>query len=305
LEGETIRVGVVGLGPMGRRHAHAYAALDGSDLIAVTDHHQETIDQITAETGAHAVSSLAELAEKVDAVSIATPSPVRAEVAVPLLEAGVACLIEKPMAPTLDEADALIAAADRGNAPLMVGHIERFNPAVELLQKWLDIAKAEIRSITAVREGPLPARETDLSVIYDLMLHDLDIARCLCPGDSIASLEAQYDPGEGRGDAAVAGLTLESGVTVSLVANRRVPNRRRELMVTTNIETLVVDLLNRTVRTDGERKKSMRVPDVQPLNQELLKFLDAVRGYSRPWPDGREARETLAWLAALEDAIPA
>ena len=302
---QDIRVGVVGLGAMGLRHAKAYAVLDGARLTALYDTEEAKADAAVEATMALKVGSIDGLDSRVDAVSIATPSHVRADVVVPLLEAGVACLIEKPMALTVAESDQIMQAAERGNSPVMIGHVERFNPAVESFLSWINISKATITGIQAVREGPAPNRAIDANVIYDLMLHDIDLIRVFCPDAGIESLQGEYEPGSGQDDAASAGLVLDNGVSVSLVASRRAVDKRRTITITTNLDTVEIDLLNRTVSIKGKRDKHLKVRPVQPLHSELLKFLDAVRGGSNPWPNGTEGQETLRWVSQISEAAGA
>ena len=302
---QDIRVGVIGLGSMGLKHAKAYAALDGVRITALYDPDEVRADEAVVSTMALKVADLSGIENRVDAVSLATPSHVRAEVAVPLLENGVACLIEKPMALSEREAADIMAAADRGNSPVMVGHVERFNPAVEAFLSWLNISKASITGISAVREGPAPNRAIDANVIYDLMLHDIDLIRCFCPDASVAEISAEYEAGTGQDDAASAGLVLDNDVSISLMASRRATQKRRLLKVTTNLDTVEIDLLNRTVCIVGKRAKNIKVRPTQSLHAELLKFLDAVRGGSNPWPNGSEGLETLRWVSAISEAAGA
>src|SRR3712207_4371768 len=177
-----LRTAVVGVGHLGRQHARIHAALAAegkSEFVSVCDIDEKTAREIAAERGARWTSDWRTLVGEVDAVSLATPTESHAEIACALLEAGVHVLVEKPISRTVEEAVRMIAAAERGGATLMVGHLERFNPALVAL-------KAHVRNpvyFEIHRVGQFTARSLDIDVVLDLMIHDLDIVLWLVGHD--------------------------------------------------------------------------------------------------------------------------
>ncbi len=166
-----LRVAVVGVGHLGSIHARIYAAHPGAELAYVVDTHRDRAEAIASEHGARALSDVRELPEDVDAASIVVPTVFHAEAAIPLLERGVPCLVEKPLAVDLATADRILEAAQRGGARLAVGHVERFQPGV----RKLDELGLEPRFLECHRLTRFPFREMDVGVVHDLMIHDLDL----------------------------------------------------------------------------------------------------------------------------------
>ncbi len=193
-----LRCAVVGVGRMGRHHARKYAQLDGVELVGVVDMDEERRAQVAADNNCPHFATEAELlAAGVDAVTIAVPTIYHLKCATPLLEAGVACLIEKPLATDVAEAEQLTALAERTGAVLMVGHIERFNPAVRALQKAHEGAVDENspaglvpRFIEVHRVSPMTFRSVDVSVVMDMMIHDLDVVLWLMGGIEPVDIQA-------------------------------------------------------------------------------------------------------------------
>ncbi|HEV3484431.1 MAG TPA: Gfo/Idh/MocA family oxidoreductase, partial [Vicinamibacterales bacterium] len=166
-----VRVAVVGVGYLGRHHARILSTLDGAQLVAVVDTIAERAQEIAAGAATRGMTDSRELLGQVDAVSIAVPTEAHLEVALPFLEGGVAVLVEKPMARSLAEADQMIAAARRSGAVLAVGHTERYNPAVAAILPLV----TSPRFIEVHRLGVFPDRSLDIDVVFDLMIHDLDV----------------------------------------------------------------------------------------------------------------------------------
>src|SRR5205823_5301239 len=179
----SLRVAVVGVGHVGRHHARILAALPGVELVAVVDKNRDLAAEIATANGTRAVVDYREIAGHVDAVTIAVPTELHCELAVPFLRAGIPVLVEKPIARSVEEADAMIAAASRAKVAFAVGHTERFNPAVAASRPFLP----DPRFIEAHRLGTFPERSLDIDVVFDLMIHDLDIVLSVVdsPIDSI------------------------------------------------------------------------------------------------------------------------
>ncbi len=213
---ERLPVAVVGVGHLGRHHARLLQQVPGAQLVAVADSRPEQARQVAGELGVPAVASADELPRSVRAVSVAVPTSLHHAVACPLLERGVHVLVEKPMAATLDQARAMAAlAADRG-VLLQVGHIERFNPALAVLSDL----KVQPRFIESQRLAPFTYRALDVSVVMDLMIHDIDIVMDLA-GAPLSDVAATGSPVLGRHvDIASARLTFANGCVANLTASR-------------------------------------------------------------------------------------
>jgi predicted dehydrogenase len=182
---KIIRTAVIGVGYLGRFHAQKYATLPGSQLVAVVDAQEEARQRVATETGCRAVADFRELFGEVDAVSIATPTPLHYSIASACLEHGIHVLVEKPITTMLDEARELIAIADRTGCVLQVGHLERFNAAILALEGTLHTPQF----IESVRIAPFKPRGTDVNVVLDLMIHDIDLLQSLV-GAPIVSIDA-------------------------------------------------------------------------------------------------------------------
>lgn len=292
----TLRVALFGLGRMGTHHLRALREREDLELVAVSDHARERADEVARDAGCDAIAASRELVGRVDAAVVAVPTTFHRDVAEPLLEAGVACLVEKPIAASEDESRALIAAAERGGAVLQIGHVERFNPAVVVAREVLGdaIAKGEVTRVATRRANPPSDRTFDVDAVLDLMIHDLDLIGALVPG-AIERVEAT--PADCTFDRTLARLTAASGTTVELLVDRAAETMVRDLSVETPTARVRVDYAARTVERsalDGSDARAVTVPEADPLRSQLDAFLRAVRGEREAEVDGR------AGLAALE-----
>jgi predicted dehydrogenase len=221
----TLRVAVVGVGHLGKHHARILSELSGVQLVAVVDSNRARAEQVAADCRTRPLFSAGELAGSVDAVTIAVPTEIHRDVALPFLAAGVPVLVEKPMARSLAEADELIAAAARANVALAVGQTERFNPAVAAARPLL----SDPRFIEVHRLGTFPERSLDIDVVFDLMIHDLDVVLSLVKSD-VESVEAVGVPVlTGRVDIANARLRFANGCIAHLTASRISRDRVRKI----------------------------------------------------------------------------
>ncbi len=214
--GGQVRVAVIGVGHLGRFHAKKYAELDGVQLVGVVDARGERAEEVAAECGTRPFVEAGELIGRVDAVSVAVPTSRHADVALPLLAAGIATLIEKPLAASVAEAEKLVDASHRSGAILQVGHIERFNPAWQALPQRAD----KPILIQAERTSPYPFRSTDVSVVFDLMVHDLDLLLGLLGEPPEVAAAYGWPFFGGRADVAAAQLRFPSGTLALLTAAR-------------------------------------------------------------------------------------
>jgi UDP-N-acetylglucosamine 3-dehydrogenase len=293
-----IGVAVVGSGNMGRHHVRNYAESADARLVAVVDADRARAQALAARYGAAALASIDDLPDDVAAVSVATPTATHLDVAGRLLDAGKHVLVEKPIAPTVAEAEQLTALAAERGVILAVGHVERFNPAVQELKRRVDAgAMGTLLSLVARRVGVMPPQVRDADVIVDLAVHDIDIFRYLLGADRPAEVYANAGSAvaEGRFDFADIFLRFD-GVACLLQVNWLTPVKIRSLAVTgtdgyAEVEYITQQLLFHRARplaaVDSFRELeaySEREPERptlerrEPLAAELEQFLRAVRG---------------------------
>ena len=317
------RVGVIGTGSMGSNHARVYSNLKDAELTAVVDSDLNRAKHTSSQVGGRPYSHWSEIVDQVDAVSVAVPSSQHAVVAVPLLEAGIHCLVEKPLAPSPADCEAIIRASDSSGALLMVGHIERFNPAVQALSNILTESSEHIYAIEASRKSALSARIIDVDVVTDLMIHDLDVVTHLL-GEKVAQIEARSPTGPSgeTGDFASAMLTFDSGKLACLTASRVTQNHVRQLQVTTEKRLFALDyssqelLICRQGRLTAVDEQSVRgdflldlrtervmIQHQEPLVRELDAFLNAIR-YDKPSPlSGLTALNTMDLVWRIQQVV--
>ena len=288
----TIRAAVFGTGHLGRHHARNLGALDGVELVGVVDP-DETRGRAAAEMGGTTWYASADaLPDDLDCVSIAAPTPLHFEIARGLLERKIACLVEKPLCATLEEANALAALADEAGVVCQVGHIERFNPVLDHLPPLTgDLAP---RFLDARRLAPHPGRSTDTTVVFDLMVHDLDLVLAWA-GAPLTSLEATGGVVVGPlVDWASARLTFENGVVAHVTASRVAPAPERRTVIGAAARTVDVDFGARTLAIVGpggkEDVETFQGSDEEPLRRELAHFVDCVRTGRRPHVSHAEGR---------------
>lgn len=303
------RVAVVGAGYFGRRHARILSSASGVRLEAIVDVDREVAARVASETGARAETEAAALHGRVDAVTVAVPTDRHHAVAVPLLERGISVLVEKPMARSLDEADEMIAAARAGGAVLAVGHTERYNPAVTAA---LPVVEAP-RFIEVHRVGAFSSRSLDVDVIFDLMIHDLDIVQTAVGGE-VTSIEAVGVPVlTDHVDIANVRLRFVSGCIANLTASRISRDRVRKLRFFQRDAYVSVDCVRREVetwrvrRTDGRTPVidggRLEVPPGEPLALELDDFITAVSEGAPPRVGAIEGRRALALAVRVAAAM--
>ncbi len=309
-----IKVAVIGAGMMGKNHLRTYKSLPGVELVGVYDIFEDAAKAAADMFGIKAFSSLEEVAQNVDAVSVVTTSVTHADVGEFFLKKGIHCLIEKPLATTEEECMRLINGAKENNVVLLVGHIERFNPAVEQLSKILaDTSK--IRSLTAQRMSAASGRITDVDVAMDLMIHDIEVVQSLVKSN-VVNVEAMSvktkDKPEGK-DYISALVQFENGVTANLTASRITQSRVRTLTVTTDENYIDMDFINQSINvcTQGRSpymstdlpdwmkyglkgcEEHLFIPTSQPLASEQTHFVNCILGKETPRITGENALEAL------------
>ena len=301
---------------MGRNHARVLAGIKGVDLVAVVDPDAQAADAVAKTYGCQALRSI-DLLEGVDAATVAVPPILHADIGCDLLESGVHCLVEKPLASNRADANRLIKTADAARVHLQVGHIERFNPAVRQLAEIVE--NEQVIVVNARRMSAVSGRVVGVDVVADLMVHDLDIVLYLM-GSEVSDVVARGLDGPHGADHVTAMLTFSDGRMASLTASRVTQNHIRHLEVTTRDRFFTVDYPNqelliyrqgRIAGLGGEAGDDGRyildvgtervfVRRLEPLVEELVHFVDVVRGKHRPEVDGRCALESLDLVWAIQ-----
>ncbi|HOJ14591.1 MAG TPA: Gfo/Idh/MocA family oxidoreductase [Deltaproteobacteria bacterium] len=294
-----LRVAVVGVGYLGRFHAQKYAAMDDVDLVAVVDVDQGRAQEVARELGTVACTSIDHIGRPLDAASVAVPTSSHAEVAVRLLERGVAVLVEKPMASSLADARAIVEASRKTGAILQVGHLERFNPALVKLKH----AISEPMFIEAHRISPYRSRGTDVDVILDIMIHDLDIILDLVPSP-VASIEAVGVNVLTEGvDIANARLRFANGCIANITASRVSADVMRKIRIFQKNSYISIDFAKAkadvyTLSPDRRiEHEHYAMSESDALAAEIRSFVDAVRERTEVAVDGE------AGLRAMEAAL--
>ncbi len=296
---QTLKAGVAGVGVMGRNHARVLSELRDVDLTAVFDPDAVTAQGVADLYGAKAVTTAeAFVGAGLDCAVVATPNRFHADLGVALLERGVHVLVEKPIAPTLEDAQRLIDAAEANGRVLMVGHVERFNPAVETVRRA--IADEDVISIQITRVGPFPPRMGEVGVVIDLAVHDIDIIRHLT-GSEITEVQPQLARTRAeREDTALLQFRLENGVIAHITTNWLTPYKTRTLQVATRGKFVVADLITRQVteyfgqQADGSYStRTLNSWPAEPLKKELEGFIHAIRTGEPPAVTGRDGLKNL------------
>src|SRR6266480_1378839 len=293
-----IRVAVVGTGEFGRNHTRVYRELEGAELIGVFDQNQERGAAVAAEFHTQVLKSLDELRGRADAASVAVPTIAHADVGCRLLEMGLDVLVEKPMAVNLVEADALLHAARKNGRILQVGHVERFNPAVVAVEPILN----RPLFFEVHRLGVFTPRSLDVDVIYDLMIHDLDILLALV-GEPVTEVKAVGIPVlSDKVDIAHARLECAGGAVANVTASRVSTERVRKVRFFQQHEYISLDYARRDALRVGVKRpgpepkfafEKLPSSGVEPLRAELEAFLEAVRTRKEPKTNGAAGRAAL------------
>lgn len=294
-----LKIGVAGVGVMGRNHARVLAELRDVELTHILDADPVVAEGVAGLYGATGVSSVAAFVEAgLDAAVVATPNRTHGDLAVALLERGVHVLVEKPIAATLEDARRIIDAAKANDRVLMVGQVERFNPAIETVRRA--IAEEKVISIQITRVGPFPPRMGEVGVVIDLAVHDIDIIRHLT-GSEIVEVQPQLARTRAeREDTALLQFRTESGVIAHITTNWVTPYKTRTLQVATEGKFVVADLITRQVteyfgqQADGSyQTRALNSWPAEPLRKELEAFVHAIRTGETPAVTGEDGLKNL------------
>jgi predicted dehydrogenase len=302
------RVAVVGCGEFGRNHARVYREIESVELAGVFDQDAERCGKIAQEFQARAFSSLGELRGAVDATSVAVPTVAHREVGCTLMEMGIDVLVEKPMARTVAEADELIAAAKRHERILQIGHVERFNPAVRAVEPVVN----RPLFFEVHRLGVFTPRSLDVDVIYDLMIHDLDILLALVK-EPVEEVRAVGIPVlTDKVDIAHARLEFAGGAVANVTASRVSTERVRKMRFFQQHEYISLDYARRDALRVGVKRpgpspefgfEKLPAPETEPLRAELEAFVEAVKTRVAPKTDGAAGRAALELAYRVMESI--
>jgi len=324
-DGANLRLGVVGTGSLGFHHARILRDVPEVGMMGVYEARAERAEEVGRELDVKAFGSLGALLDTVDAVVIAVPTTHHEVVAVAAVQRGIHVLIEKPMAPDLEAADRILAAAEETGALVQIGHVERFNPAILAAEPYL----GRPLFIESHRIAPFVPRSTDVAVVLDLMIHDVDLV-CGLVGDPIKDIAATGLPVlTPNVDIANARLTFQGGAVANLTASRVSLERMRKLRIFQRSGYLSLDLAEGTgeflrLKEDlpslsGEENFLESIPEggmadlvdriplkgekVEPLRSELESFRDTCLGRRTPAVSGSDGREALAVTLSIEERI--
>ncbi len=322
---KNIKVAVIGAGMMGKNHLKTYANMQGVKLVGVYDIFPEAAKAAAQTYGIKAFSSMEEVAKNVDAVSVVTTSVTHADVGEFFMNKGIHCMMEKPLATTEEGCMRLINAAKNNNVVLMVGHIERFNPAVEQMSKLLSDT-SKIRSLTAQRMSAASGRITDVDVSMDLMIHDVEVIQSLVKSPVVniqtASVKTKESP-LGK-DYITALLEFENGATANITASRITQARVRTLTVTTDTNYIDMDFINQSINVHSQGRmpyvnqeeipewmnyglkgsvEQLFIPTNQPLQAELTHFIKCVNGEATPRVGGEQALDALRVIWTIQEKL--
>jgi predicted dehydrogenase len=303
-----VRVGVVGVGALGRHHARVYASLPDAELIGIVDTFPGRAEEVAGPLETKVFPSYSDLLGKVDAVSIATPTILHAEMGAQFLKEGIHVLVEKPISHTLEDADRLIQAARQNSRVLQIGHLERFNPAVMQLREIV----RKPRFFEAHRMGLFSPRSLDIDVILDLMIHDLDIICLLVPSPVAKVSAVGIAILSNRIDIANARVHFEDGCVANITASRVSMEKIRKLRLFQKREYLSLDYTRQDIAIFSlNNQTGTGIPEItnrkltpekkEPLQLELISFLNSVRGLGPVECSGEDGRKALALALQILD----
>ncbi len=310
---QRLRTAVIGVGYLGRFHAQKYAQLEGSELIAVADANAEAAQRVAEELGVEALADYRDVLGRVDAISIAVPTPLHHPIACAALERGIHVLVEKPIATTVAEAREMVDIADRRGCVLQVGHLERFNPAIVAAAGRLRTP----RFVESHRLAPFKQRGTDVSVVLDLMIHDIDLIQELVgePIESIDAVGAKVFSGEI--DIVNARIRFRGGCVANTTASRVSVKQERKIRIFQDDAYLSIDMQQKILtvirKKDAGPVESPAQVSIEEesfdqgdaLRDEIAAFLKAIRDQTAPVVTGEEGLRALQTAMRITELVQA
>lgn len=308
---KTVRTAVIGVGHQGRWHADKFVALENSELRAVVDANKERAEKVAGELGVEALTSVDELIGQVDAVAVATPTRTHFDIVGKLLGSGIHVLVEKPVTSTVDEARKLIDIAEGNGVVFQVGHLERFNPAVLAMTRYIDAPQF----IESNRIAPYKPRSLDVSVVLDLMIHDIDLIHSIVQSPTIDVDAIGRSVFSDSLDVANARIKFENGCIANVTSSRVSLKTERTLRVFQDDAYLSVDMHNKLVTAfrkkhdgpvtgpDDVEIDKLSFDDSDALLEQSRAFLDSVTGGPPPIVGGRTALNALQTANAINEMV--
>ena len=301
-----LRVGVIGVGAMGKNHTRLYSELHGVELVGVADVNETLAISVAQSYGCKAFAGYNDLLdENLDALSIAVPTTLHKKIALDATKKEINVLVEKPIADTIENADEIIKAAREKGVKLMVGHVERFNPAIIKLKELIDSGLlGNVVSISAKRVGLYNPRIKDVGIIIDLGTHNIDIMSYLY-GERVKEVYASAGSVvHSHEDHAIITLNFDSGSSGVIDTNWLTPHKVRNLTVIGSQGIAEVNCIDETLRIfDQEWVRDAKIEREEPLKLELMHFIDCVQNDREPVVSGKEGKHALeVALAAVESA---
>ncbi len=306
-----IKVGVIGVGSLGQHHARIYSQMPEAELVGVFDTDRARCGKVATEHHTEAFSSMEELAAKIEAASIVVPTDLHRKVAGELIDRGIHLLVEKPIAANTTEAEELVRLSQQKSVILQVGHVERFNPVLGFLDKW----KTRPRFIEAHRLAPYPPpragllpRGTEVSVVLDLMIHDLEVILHLV-GMPVKDIRAVGVPVLSKSeDIANVRLLFEGDCVANITASRISKDRMRKIRCFFEDAYISLDYQNQSGEVYrkglvGIKREEIAIEKGEPLANELKSFVRCVAGRDRPVVSGEHAAEALKLAVAITHRI--
>lgn len=313
-----LNAAVIGIGSMGKNHARIYSDLDNVKLVAVADSNKDALTAISKKYNVEGYSDYKELLgkEKIDLLSIAVPTEFHKQVAIEVIDKGINVLLEKPIAKTLDEAKEIIKKTKEKKVKLMIGHIERFNPAIIELKKRLS-ELGEIYKIAVDRVGPFPSRITDVGVVIDLSVHDIDVISYLIDSDpkEIHSMtDKRIHPL--HEDSLSALIKYKNNITASLNIDWLSPTKKREITITGKNGMFKVNYLTQNLyffenKGSGNEKEygfltvqegnmiKIHIDKKEPLRSEIEAFIKSVIDNTKPPISGEDGKKALKYAQRI------
>ncbi len=315
----ALKVGVVGIGHLGQHHARIYHELPQSELVGVVDASLERAKEFGDRFNCFASDKYQDLFEKVQAVSIVTPTSWHYPIAREFLKRRIPVLLEKPMTRTAEQAKALLDISKRLKVPLQIGHVERFNAAIDMLQKL----KQTPRFIESIRQGPFDGRVKDTGVVLDLMIHDLDIILDLVDDSPVVQLEAVgVNVLTAFEDIANARIHFKNGCVANVTASRISPERLRKIRVFQPSSYISIDYMNQKVTVlklkqglqaggsidpqhwrDAIQREQVPITRKEPLRMELISFIQCVKEKKDPKVSGQHGYAALKLALDIVKAV--
>ena len=304
-----VRIAVIGVGALGRHHARILSELPDVELVAVVDINEPRAREIGGLVNAPACTSAADVLGRVDAVTVAVPTESHLAVALPFLRKGTAVLVEKPLARNADEARQMIDAAAASQAVFGVGHTERYNPAVAAVRPLVD----HPQFIEVHRLGTFPDRSLDIDVVFDLMIHDLDVVLSVVASEVVAVEAVGVAVLTAKPDIANARLKFASGCIANITASRISRDRIRKIRIFQRDAYLSVDYAAQEVERWRLVKNNGAMPAIdggkldvareEPLKRELADFVAAVREKRRPAVTGEDGLRAIELAQRITDEM--